>query len=129
MIPRLLAAARHWLRAQADSVTVVTSWGRMWLAMLGLYEYEGINPLSPETVLLPRWVPVHPDRLYVHTRLIYFALSCLYARRVRFDLGLAGLRASQRNCTGAPMSPSTSPPAAARWPPQTWPCARPGHCA
>ena len=85
------AAARHWLRAQPDSVTVVTSWGRMWLAMLGLYEYEGINPLSPETVLLPRWVPVHPDRLYVHTRLIYFGLSCLYARRVRFDLGpLAG---------------------------------------
>jgi hypothetical protein len=27
----------------------------MWLAMLGLYEYEGINPLVPETVLLPGW--------------------------------------------------------------------------
>jgi squalene/oxidosqualene cyclase-like protein len=85
------AAARRWLRAQPDSVTAITSWGRMWLAMLGLYEYEGINPVSPETVLLPRWVPVHPDRLYVHTRLIYFGLSYLYARRVRFGLGpLAG---------------------------------------
>jgi hypothetical protein len=63
----------------------------MWLAMLGLYEYEGINPLVPENVLLPGWVPVHPDRLYVHTRMIYFGLSCLYADRARFDLGpLAG---------------------------------------
>ncbi len=81
------SAARRWLRAQPDSVTVLPSWGRMWLAMLGLYEYEGINPLVPETVLLPGWAPVHPDRLYVHTRMIYFGLSCLYAKRARFDLG------------------------------------------
>lgn len=84
-------AARCWLRACPDDVTVLPSWGRMWLAMLGLYEYQGINPLVPETVLLPGWVAVHPDRLYVHTRLIYYALSCLYARRARFGLGpLAG---------------------------------------
>ena len=87
----LAMAARRWLRTQDDSVTILPTWGRMWLAMLGLYEYEGINPLCPETVLLPAWVPVHPDRLYVHTRLIYAALSYLYARRARFDLGpLAG---------------------------------------
>ncbi len=84
----VMSAARRWLRAQPDSVTVLPSWGRMWLAMLGLYEYEGINPLVPKTVLLPGWVPVHPDRLYVHTRMIYFGLSCLYAERARFDLGL-----------------------------------------
>lgn len=83
----MTSAARSWLRAQPDDVTVLPSWGRMWLAMLGLYEYEGINPLVPETALLPGWAPVHPDRLYVHTRMIYFGLSCLYAKRARFDLG------------------------------------------
>jgi squalene/oxidosqualene cyclase-like protein len=82
----MAAAARRWMRAQ-DDVAILPSWGRMWLAMLGLYEYEGINPLSPETVLLPAWAPVHPDRLYVHTRMIYAGLSYLYARRARFDLG------------------------------------------
>lgn len=81
------SAARDWLRAHPGDVTALPSWGRMWLALLGLYEYEGINPLIPETVLLPGWVPVHPDRLYVHTRMIYFSLSCLYVRRARFDLG------------------------------------------
>ena len=96
----LPAAARRWLTAQPDSVTVMASWGRMWLAMLGLYEYEGISPLCPETVLLPRWVPAHPYRLYVHARLIYFGMACLYARRARFDLGpLAGeLRAELYGC-------------------------------
>ncbi len=96
----LPAAARRWMAAQPDGVTVVASWGRMWLAMLGLYEYEGINPLCPETVLLPRWVPLHPDRLYVHTRLIYFGMACLYARRARFDLGslAAELRAELYGC-------------------------------
>jgi len=75
----MAAAARRWLRNQDDTVTVLPSWGRTWLAMLGLHEYEGINPRSPETVLLPAWAPVNPDRLYVHTRLIYAGLSCLYA--------------------------------------------------
>lgn len=96
----LPAGARSWMAAQPDSVTVMASWGRMWLAMLGLYEYEGINPLCPETVLLPHWVPAHPDRLYVHTRLIYFAMACLYARRARFGLGplAAELRAELYGC-------------------------------
>lgn len=83
----LVAAARDWLRAQKDGVAVMPSWGRMWLAMLGLYEYEGINPVPPETLLLPRWALAHPDRLYVHTRLIYVGLACLFAVRARFDIG------------------------------------------
>jgi lanosterol synthase len=83
----ITSAARRWLRTHPDSVAILPSWGRMWLAMLGLYDYEGISPLPPETILLPGWVPVHPDRLYVHTRLIYFGLSYLYAQRAKFDLG------------------------------------------
>ncbi len=83
----LPAAARRWLHAQPDSITILPTWGRIWLAMLGLYEYEGISPILPEALLLPRWMPVHPDRLYVHTRMSYVSLACLYARRARFDLG------------------------------------------
>ena len=83
----LAADARRWMHAQPGGVAVVPSWGRMWLAIVGLYEYEGISPIMPEAVMLPGWVPVHPDRLYVHTRMIYFGLACLYAGRVRFDIG------------------------------------------
>ncbi len=83
----MTSAARGWLRAQPEQCHDLAVLERMWLAMLGLYEYEGINPLVPETVLLPGWAPVHPDRLYVHTRMIYFGLSCRYAERARVDLG------------------------------------------
>ena len=83
----LTAEARRWLHVQPGGVAVVPTWGRMWLAMLGLYEYEGINPIAPEAVLLPGWFPAHPDRLYVHTRMIFFGLSCLYAERFLADIG------------------------------------------
>jgi squalene/oxidosqualene cyclase-like protein len=83
----LVHAAHSWLRAQPGGVLAIPTWGRLWLAMLGLYDYEGINPIVPESVLFPRWVPLHPDRLYCHTRYAYLALSYLYGRRAQFDLG------------------------------------------
>jgi squalene/oxidosqualene cyclase-like protein len=86
----LISGARRWLRDRTDAVLSIPSWGRMWLAMLGLYEYEGINPVPPEMMLLPRWVPVRPDRMYCHTRYVYLGLAYLYARRVRVDLGALG---------------------------------------
>jgi squalene/oxidosqualene cyclase-like protein len=85
-----LGSTREWMHAQPGGVAAIPSWGRMWLALLGLYDYSGINPVPPEAFLLPRWAPVHPDRFYVHTRLIYTDLSYLYGRRVRFDLGRLG---------------------------------------
>jgi lanosterol synthase len=59
----------------------------MWLAMLGLYGYEGINSIPPELILLPRWLPVHPEQLYCHTRYVYLGVSYLFARRFTADLG------------------------------------------
>jgi hypothetical protein len=99
----LTAAARGWLRAQQDGVAVMPSWGRMWLAMLGLYEYEGINPIPPETLLLPRWALAHPDRLYVHTRLIYVGLACLFAVRPG-STSASSPGSCAANCTTSPMS-------------------------
>jgi lanosterol synthase len=81
-----LASSASWLRAH-DPVVATPAWGRMWLAMLGLYDYRGVNPLPPELFLLPKWVPVHPDRLYCHTRYVYCGLAYLYGARTRFDLG------------------------------------------
>jgi lanosterol synthase len=44
----------------------------------------------PELVLLPKALPVHPMRLYCHTRYIYLAMSLLQGSRVQFDLGKLG---------------------------------------
>ena len=83
----LAARARAWLRAAEGGVLAIPSWGKLWLAMIGLYGYEGVNPIPPEMFLLPEWLPIHPSRYYCHTRYIYLALATLYGQRFRADLG------------------------------------------
>jgi lanosterol synthase len=83
----LAAEARRFLRAEPGRVLSIPTWGKLWFAILGLYEYEGVNPVPPELFLLPASAPFHPDRFYCHTRYIYLAIAYLYGRRFRADLG------------------------------------------
>ena len=80
----LVAPARAWLRARG--VLSVPSWGKFWLSMLGLYEYEGMNPVPPELFLLPDSLPFHPNNFYNHTRYIYLGIGFLYGKRFRHEL-------------------------------------------
>jgi len=83
----LLATARRWLYAQDGGVLAIPSWGKLWLAILDLYGYEGVNAIPPEMFLLPKGLPFHPNHYYCHTRLIYRAMSYLYGSRSRAKLG------------------------------------------
>jgi lanosterol synthase len=83
----LVAPARAWLRAQPGGVLAVPSWGKFWLSVIGLYEYEGLNPIPPELFLLPERAPLHPNNYYCHTRYIYLGIAYLYGRRFRAELG------------------------------------------
>lgn len=78
--------AREWLLRQPGGVAAIPTWGKFWLSMIGLYEYSGMNPVPPELFLAPRWLPVHPDKLYCHTRYIYLGIAYLYGRRFRVEL-------------------------------------------
>ncbi len=77
--------ARNWLR-QHGGVEHIPGWGRFWLGMLNLYGYDGIQPVLPELWLLPKILPLHPSRLYCHTRLIYLGFSYLYAVRFQIEV-------------------------------------------
>jgi lanosterol synthase len=83
----LTAPARRWLHAQPQGILGVPTWGKFWLALIGLYRWDGINPSPPELFALPRWLPLHPHRYYCHTRYIYTAMAYLYGRRFVADLG------------------------------------------
>ena len=83
----LTEPARRWLRDQPGGVLAIPTWGKFWLAMIGLYDYAAVNPFPPELFLLPGRLPAHPDRLYCHTRNIYQGIAYLYGRRFRADLG------------------------------------------
>ncbi len=76
----LLAPARAFLGR--EGVLAIPSWGKLWLALVGLYDWRGVPPVLPELWALPSRLPFHPSRFYCHTRHIYLAMSALYGRRV-----------------------------------------------
>eukprot|EP00262_Sarcandra_glabra_P020791 TRINITY_DN8448_c0_g2_i1.p1 TRINITY_DN8448_c0_g2~~TRINITY_DN8448_c0_g2_i1.p1 ORF type:complete len:765 (-),score=88.17 TRINITY_DN8448_c0_g2_i1:211-2505(-) len=75
-----LEKARRWV-LDRGGVTYISSWGKMWLSVLGVYEWCGNNPLPPEIWLLPYFVPIHPGRMWCHCRMVYLPMSYLYGKR------------------------------------------------
>ncbi|NP_001310632.1 cycloartenol synthase [Ricinus communis] len=71
---------RNWILKHGGA-TAITSWGKMWLSVLGAYEWSGNNPLPPEMWLLPYILPVHPGRMWCHCRMVYLPMSYLYGKR------------------------------------------------
>lgn len=61
-------------------------WGKAWLAVLNLYEWEGVNPVPPETYLAPEWLPINPGNWWVHTRAIYLPLGYISANKIQCKL-------------------------------------------
>jgi squalene/oxidosqualene cyclase-like protein len=59
------------------------AWGKFFLTLLNLYDYRGLNPVAPELWILPETLPIHPSRLWCHTRMVYLPMSYLYGRRVQ----------------------------------------------
>ncbi|KAJ3034889.1 Lanosterol synthase (Oxidosqualene--lanosterol cyclase) [Rhizophlyctis rosea] len=59
----------------------IPSWGKFWLSVLNVYEWEGMNPVPPELWLLPYSLSVHPGRWWIHTRMVYLPMGYLYAQR------------------------------------------------
>lgn len=66
---------------ELGGATAIPSWGKLWLAILGVYEWDGMNPIPPELWLLPDWMPMHPWRWWVHTRMVYLPMGYLYGIR------------------------------------------------
>jgi lanosterol synthase len=76
---QLLRRAGDFVRR--EKVTAIPSWGKLWLALAGLYDWRGVPPVVPELWALPTGLPFHPSKFYCHTRHIYLSMSALYARK------------------------------------------------
>eukprot|EP01104_Vermistella_antarctica_P006072 TRINITY_DN16801_c0_g1_i1.p1 TRINITY_DN16801_c0_g1~~TRINITY_DN16801_c0_g1_i1.p1 ORF type:complete len:741 (+),score=159.05 TRINITY_DN16801_c0_g1_i1:57-2225(+) len=72
--------ARKFLLAN-DGAKGAPSWGKFWLCVLGVYEWEGINPIPPEFWLMPYMVPIHPGRWWCHCRQVYLPMGYIYGLR------------------------------------------------
>ncbi|KAK9835241.1 hypothetical protein WJX81_008273 [Elliptochloris bilobata] len=77
--------ARAWIHEHGGA-TAITSWGKFWLAVLGAYSWDGMNPTPPEMWLLPYagWTGIglaHPGRFWCHCRMVYLPMSYIYGAR------------------------------------------------
>ncbi|ETW79079.1 hypothetical protein HETIRDRAFT_453585 [Heterobasidion irregulare TC 32-1] len=61
------------------------SWGKLWLSVLNVYDWDGNNPIPSELWLLPKWVPFHPSRWWIHVRTVYVPMSYLYGVRFKAE--------------------------------------------
>ncbi|KAL8108578.1 hypothetical protein AgCh_024884 [Apium graveolens] len=52
--------ARKWILDHGGASSI-PSWGKTYLSVLGVYEWEGCNPLPPEFWLFPAAFPFHPE--------------------------------------------------------------------
>ncbi len=70
------AAARmlRWIREHGTPLGCA-SWGKFVLALLNLYDYDGIHPILPELWILPDAAPIHPRRLWCHCRQVYLPMA------------------------------------------------------
>lgn len=56
-------------------------WAKFWLSVLGVMEWEAVNPIPPELWLLPDWVPIAPWRWWIHMRQVFLPMSFVYSKR------------------------------------------------
>jgi squalene/oxidosqualene cyclase-like protein len=75
-----LERGRAWFLAQGGALAA-PQWAKIFLAVLGVYDWKGLYPLVPELWLLPPKLRVHPSRMWAFTRQVFLAASWLYARR------------------------------------------------
>ncbi|KAJ8760087.1 hypothetical protein K2173_010943 [Erythroxylum novogranatense] len=73
------ARARKWI-VDHGGAAYILSWGKIWLAILGLFDWSGCIPLVPEAQILPTF-PMNIGNFWCYSRLIYMPMSYLYGKR------------------------------------------------
>lgn len=76
-----LLLAKRWI-LENGGATGIPSWGKFYLAVLGIYDWKGCQSLLPEMWILPRWIPFHPTRYWCHARMVYLPMSYCYGNRI-----------------------------------------------
>jgi lanosterol synthase len=56
-------------------------WAKFWLSVMGVMQWDIVNPVPPELWLLPDWVPIAPWRWWIHIRMVFLAMSFIWSKR------------------------------------------------
>ncbi|XP_056159456.1 beta-amyrin synthase 1-like [Syzygium oleosum] len=74
------ARGRKWILDRGGAINI-SFLGKIWLSVLGIYDWSGTKPVPPELLILPSFLPMHPAKLWCYFRTLYMATSYLYGRR------------------------------------------------
>ncbi|KIM93937.1 hypothetical protein OIDMADRAFT_106855 [Oidiodendron maius Zn] len=61
-------------------------WAKFWLSVLGVCQWEIVNPIPPETWLLPDLAPFSPWRWWIHTRQVFLPMGFIWSKRWSYRL-------------------------------------------
>lgn len=56
-------------------------WAKFWLSILGVMNWNIVNPVPPELWLLPDWVPIAPWRWWIHMRQVFLPMSYIWSKK------------------------------------------------
>src|SRR3989440_1382646 len=59
-------------------------WAKFWLSVLGVMEWEVVNPIPPELWLLPDWLPIAPWRWWIHMRQVFLPMGYIWSKRFSY---------------------------------------------
>ncbi|KAM3068894.1 Lanosterol synthase erg7A [Clarireedia jacksonii] len=59
-------------------------WAKFWLSLLGVCQWDIVNPVPPEFWLLPDWAPFAPWRWWIHMRQVYAPMSLIWSKRFTY---------------------------------------------
>ncbi|XP_035814935.1 achilleol B synthase isoform X4 [Zea mays] len=75
-----LSKGRAWILSHG-SAAALPQWGKIWLSIIGAYDWSGNNPIIPELWMVPYALPIHPGRFYCFFRLVYMPMAYLYGKK------------------------------------------------
>jgi lanosterol synthase len=61
-------------------------WTKFWLSVLGVLDWDVVNPVPPELWLFPDWVPIAPWRWWIHMRQVFLPMSYVYSKKWSYPL-------------------------------------------
>ncbi|KAM0916428.1 hypothetical protein ACQ4PT_010185 [Festuca glaucescens] len=71
---------QNWILDHGGAI-YIPSWGKFWLAVLGVFDWSGNNSMPPESWMLPYCLPIHPGRMWCHSRMPYLPMCYVYGKR------------------------------------------------
>ncbi len=77
--------ARRFIQSRGGAGQLA-SWGKYWLCILNLHDWDGVHPVMPELWAAPSWLPAHPSTWWCYARTVYLPIAYLYGRRWQMPL-------------------------------------------